>query len=243
VRAGGNLQVEGSVGDAQVTAAGKVLIQGGFVGKGQGLLNAMGAVQVGFVSNQTLRAYGEITVGKEVFNARIFTKETLIVNGPLVGGLAMAGLRMQCKSLGNDLGTRTELELGVDYLDAEHRTALDRKIRELSEALQKMRVRIVRIKEAFQKTRKLPAEDARQLLDLRGKTAAIEAALPTLEARKAELIERIRAGYSRKGIELKVEGRIYPGVVIKMENQSLRIPQEVAGPRLFTYFNNAIHTY
>ena len=75
------------------------------------------------------------------------------------------------------------------------------------------------------------------------KANAIAAVLPGLEARKGEIAERIRQGYLRKGIELKVEGKIHPGVLIKVENQSLRISEEVSGPRYLTYYDERIHLY
>ncbi len=243
VRVGGDLEVAGPVGDAQLTVGGNVMLHGGFVGAGQGCLNAKGEVQVGFVSNQTIRAYRSLTVEKEAFNARLYTKENLIVKGPFVGGGAVAGLRMECKALGNDLGTKTEIELGVDYLDFERREELERKIRELTEALQKMRLRMAHLKDAFQKTRKLIPSAARTLLELRRKCETIATTLPQLEMRKNAVIDRIRQGYYRKGIELKIESRVYPGAVIRVGSQVLRVSEETSGPRHMSYFDNQIHVY
>ncbi len=243
IRAGGKLEVGGSIGDSRIWVQGKVLIHGGFLGKGQGILNTRGEAEVGFISNQTLRAYENITIAKEAFNAKLFTKVSLVVNGPMVGGTAIAGLSMQCKYLGNELGTRTDVELGIDYLDLESRMVLESKIEEIKKIHTKIKSRVNRIQEAYKKTRRLIANDAKIMMLLRSKEKEIEQILPELEMRLIALQERAQAGYLRKGIELRVEGKLYPGVHIKVENQILRIPEEISGPRLFSYFANKIHMF
>jgi hypothetical protein len=56
-------------------------------------------------------------------------------------------------------------------------------------------------------------------------------------------LERIRQGYAREGIELIVEGRVYPGAVIKAGDSNLRISEELPGPRRFVYKDFRLHAY
>jgi uncharacterized protein (DUF342 family) len=243
VESGGDVSIGGTVGDARVTALGSVSIARGCTGTGKGSIESQGSIEVGFLSNQRLKAYEDILVAKESFNANLSTRASLKVMGPLVGGMAVAGLAVQCRALGNAMGTRTEVEIGIDYLDVERRTGLEKKIRELKSAGHAIQGYRSKAKEDYQKTKTLDAATIRKLTLMREKLEKIQTALPTLEKRKEEVLERIRQGYAREGIELIVEGRVYPGAVIKAGDSNLRISEELPGPRRFVYKDFRLHAY
>jgi uncharacterized protein (DUF342 family) len=235
VKVGGALEVGGGVGEAKIMAGGDVLIKKGFVGSGHGLLTAKGGVTLGFSSNQVIRAHGAILLEKESFNCQIWSRKSISVFGPLVGGLAMAFTEIGCRVAGNDLGTKTEIEAGMDYILHENKALLDEKLKELTGHLAKVTQKISRFREAYRTRKRFSSAEAKLMLELRDMQEKIQARLPELEKRKQAIVEQIRQGYERDGICVKVEKKVNPGVVIKVGPEVFRVQEEMAGPKLFLF--------
>ena len=73
------------------------------------------------------------------------------------------------------------------------------------------------------------------MLELRDMQEKIQARLPELEKKKADIAERIRAGYLKDNIRVRVEKKVKPGVVIKIGSEVVRIQEELSGPKVFAY--------
>jgi uncharacterized protein (DUF342 family) len=243
VNVGGALEVGGSVGEARLTVGGDLLIKKGFVGAGHGLVTAKGSVSLGFVSNQSVRTHGDLNIEKESFNSRLASRKRITLLGPLVGGTAMAGLEILCRTAGNELGNKTELEAGLDYILHENRLLLEEKIRELAAHLSKVGQKLAKLKEAYRAKKRFTSGEARLLLELRDVQEKIQVRLPELERRKAEIAEQIRKGYLGDGIRVRVEKRVFPGTVIKVGSELLRIQEEMAGPKVFAYKQGRIKVF
>jgi uncharacterized protein (DUF342 family) len=235
VTVGGALEVGGSVGEAKLIAGGDVLVKKGFAGAGHGLIASKGNVSLGFASNQIIRAHGSILVEKESFNCQMGARRSLTVYGPLVGGLAMAWSGIECRVAGNELGTKTELEAGLDYVLHENKALLEEKLKELTGHLAKVTQKLTRFRESYRTRKRFSSAEAKLMLELRDMQEKIQARLPELEKRKQSIVEQIRQGYARDGICVKVEKKVNPGVVIKVGNEVFRVQEEMAGPKVFLF--------
>jgi uncharacterized protein (DUF342 family) len=235
VNVGGALEVGGSVGEARLTVGGDLLIKKGFVGAGHGLVTSKGNVTLGFASNQIVRAHGDLTLEKESFNCHLYSRKSLTVFGPLVGGVAMAGEELVCRVAGNDLGTKTEIEAGMDYILHENKLLLEEKLKELSAHLVKINHKIGKFREAYKTRKRFTSAEARMMLEMRDMQEKISARLPELEKRKGDILEQIRKGYLKDNIRVRVEKKVNPGVVIKIGSELVRIQEEVSGPKIFAY--------
>lgn len=235
VKVGGALEVGGGVGEARLLVGGDVLIKKGFVGSGHGMLASKGDVNLGFASNQTIRAHGSIVMEKESFNCLLGSRKSITIYGTLVGGSAMAMDELACRVAGNDLGTKTDLEAGLDYVLHENKVLLEDKIKELTGHLSKVSQRLARFREAYRSRKRFTAAEAKLMLELRDMQEKIQARLPEMEKRKQSVVEQIRRGYDRQGICVKVEKKVHPGVVIKIGSEVFRVQEEMAGPKIFLY--------
>lgn len=235
VNIGGALEVGGSVGEARLTVGGDLLIKKGFVGAGHGLVTSKGNVTLGFASNQIVRAHGNLTLEKESFNCHLYSRKTLTVFGPLVGGVAMAGEELICRVAGNDLGTKTEIEAGMDYILHENKLLIEEKFKELTGHLAKINQRIAKFREAYKIRKRFTSTEARTMLEMRDMQEKIAARLPELEKRKNDIVEQIRKGYLKDNIRVRVEKKVNPGVVIRIGSELVRIQEEVSGPKIFAY--------
>jgi uncharacterized protein len=233
VNVGGALEVGGAVGEARIMVGGDVLIKKGFVGAGHGLITAKGGVNLGFSSNQTLRAHGDVVVEKESFNCQIYSRRGISVYGPLVGGLAMAFREITCRVAGNDLGTKTDLEAGMDYILHENKLLLEEKLKELTAHLGKINQKLTRFREVYRTRKRFTSSEAKMMLELRDMQEKIQIHLPDLEKRRLDIVEQIRQGYQREGLCIKVEKKVNPGVVIKVGPEIFRVQEEMSGPKVF----------
>jgi uncharacterized protein len=233
VNVGGALEVGGAVGEARIMVGGDVLIKKGFVGAGHGLITAKGSVNLGFSSNQTLRSHGDVVVEKESFNCQIYSRRGISVYGPLVGGLAMAFREITCRVAGNDLGTKTDLEAGMDYILHENKILLEEKLKELTSHLGKINQKLTRFREVYRTRKRFTSSEAKLMLELRDMQEKIQIHLPELEKRRLDILEQIRQGYQREGLCVKVEKKVNPGVVIKVGPEIFRVQEEMIGPKVF----------
>ena len=240
VTVGGVLEVGGSVGEARLLVGGDVLIRKGFVGSGRGIISSKGNVALGFASNEAIRAHGSILVEKESFNCQMWSRNAISVFGSLVGGSALAGTEVSCRVAGNDLGTKTEIETGMDYLLHENKTLLEEKIRELTGHMARVTQKLASFRESYRTRKRFTSADAKLLLELRDMQEKIQARLPELEKRKLAVAEQVRQGYGRAGICVKVEKKVHPGVVIKVGPEILRVQEEMSGPKLFLFKDGRI---
>ncbi len=240
INVGGALEVVGAVGEARLVVGGDVLIKKGFVGAGNGLITAKGNVNLGFSSNQAFRAHGDILLEKESFNCKIFSRQSITVFGPLVGGMAMAFTEIQCKVAGNELGTKTELEAGMDYILHENKIIIEEKIKELTTHLAKINLKLKAYREVYRTRKRFTSTEAKMMLELRDMQDKIQIGLPELEKRKLDINDKIRVGYQREGIRIRIEKRVNPGVVIKIGSECMRIQEEMMGPKIFAYHQGRI---
>lgn len=235
VTVGGALEVGGAVGEAKVMVGGDILIKKGFVGAGHGMVTSKGNVILGFASNQIVRAHGNLSIEKESFNCQLYSRKVLSVFGPLVGGIAMAGEEVVCRVAGNDLGTKTEIEAGMDYILHENKLLLEEKLKELTAHLAKINQKLTRFRETYRIRKRFTSSEAKLMLELRDMHEKIQVRLPELEKRKMDIADQIRKGYLRDTIRVRVEKKVNPGVVIKVGTEVVRIQEEVSGPKVFAY--------
>ncbi len=233
LKIGGDLEINGQTGDAKIICGGNVLFKTGFIGSGQGSVQAKGSVTAGFTSNQIIRAHGSILIEKESMNCQLFSRENISLLGPIIGGLTRANLEISTTIIGNEFARKTDLEVGCDYLLEDNRLRIEEKIKELNQNFQKLSLRIHRLKELFKEQKKLSAEETKILLEMREASGEIEQTIPMLEEKKIKLLESIQNNYLRPELRIRVERKIFPGVTLKIGTSTLRIDEPVIGPKIF----------
>lgn len=228
---GGDLDVGGLIEDCPIRVEGNVLVRGGFIGGGKGEIMANGSVNVGFVRNQTIKSRGSVIVAKEAMNAKIFARNSVTIHGhglSAVGGKISARNEIEGYVFGNDQGTRTELEVGLDFTLVEEKYKSEEKMRELVENKQKVQENLSKFEKIKKIKKALPPKQEflyKKLLALMGK---IDSQVSALEKRKEMIDKKIQEiGKAR----IIVKDRMMPGTLVKIGDRHLAIQQEVIGPK------------
>ena len=92
----------------------------------------------------------------------------------------------------------------------------------------------------YRTRKRFSAGEAKQLLELRDMQENIQARLPELEKRKVDIADKIRQGYQREGLCVKVDKKVNPGVVIKVGSDIFRVQEEMSGPKVFLFTQGRI---
>ena len=231
VNVGGDLDIGGLVEDSTIKAEGNVLVRGGFIGIGKGEIVANGSVNVGFIRNQTIKSRNSVVVAKEAMNAKIFARNSVAIHGrtlSAVGGKISARNEIEGYVFGNDQGTKTELEVGLDFTLVEEKYKSEDKMRELNDNKKKVQENLSKFEKIKKIKKALPPKQEflyKKLLALMGK---IDSQLTALEKRKEMIDKKILEIGKAKII---VKDRMMPGVLIKIGERHLAVQQQVIGPK------------
>ena len=116
IKLDGDLEVNGNVEDCDIEVKGNIMVKGGFFGKGEGLMKAMGDVTLKYVEGQRIIA-NNIYIGGEIINSKLLARERIHVKGrkgKIVGGEIKAGKEIRASELGSKTGTITTLNILLD---------------------------------------------------------------------------------------------------------------------------------
>lgn len=226
VRAKGDIIVDGVVECAQVVSGGNIIVKKGVQGRKKGILMAKGNIVSKFIESAIVRADGNIQT-EAIMYSDIACKGCVIVNGKkgnIVGGTTRAIKRIECKTVGSQMETKTEIEVGIDPDITNEITTLEKDIAtiqtQLTNDIQKMSV----LKKRLEEGKKLNAES---LLLLKTTSVRYNENMSVMEE-KTERYSQLKtevAGMSTG--EFEVHSTAYVGVKISIGNAFMYTRKEI----------------
>jgi uncharacterized protein (DUF342 family) len=221
VVASGNIDIREMVEGAHVESASDVLIHGGIRGMGKGRIIAAGKIVAGFVDQAYMRSRADIEVKNSIFHSDVAAQRNVTVLGgqksQIAGGKVQAGVEVVCQTLGSEMGTKTEIVVGVPPDQAERRKELQVLIGQHVENIEKLEASLGYLKK----------QDIAGVLD-DGKRAMMvnitkskfqaQSTLKTMAEELKGIEERLELTKS-KGI-VRVKAICYPGVIITIRGFS-----------------------
>ena len=113
----GNIEIRGMVEGAHLKSRGDISVTGGIRGMGKGDIEADGSIAAGFIDQARVRSGKDITVTNAVLHSDMAANGTITVLGgqksQIAGGKIQAGQEIRCLTLGSEMGTKTEVIVGV----------------------------------------------------------------------------------------------------------------------------------
>lgn len=233
VDVGGDLEVTGIIEDAKVNVGGKVLIRAGFMGNGNGVIEARDTVGLAYLRNQTVRSRKDVMISGESINSKIYARGTIDVRGStlgIVGGTTSARHEIICESAGNETGVKTLLEVGIDFALIEERFKTEEKLKELSASRIKIDTHLGKLLRIKKIKKILPDKETEVLQKLIEMRAKVGNQLSILDER----LSLIKGKLSEIGqSQITIKRTIWPGVVIKIGEFSVNIDRKVDGRKVF----------
>jgi uncharacterized protein (DUF342 family) len=227
VKAAGNIEIMGSVGNSVLDAEGDIIVHQGILGKTQGRVHAGGNLVSKFIEHARVEAEANVVVSDGIIHSFVDANRRIICQGrraAIVGGRLRATEEIHAKILGSVAGTETILEVGLDPVRKEQLSvALSRKA-SMERQLEELELNLRTLENLKKVLHKLPEDKAKDLEEL---AAARSKTLGELESVN-QVITTINAHLA----QLKVAGRVsasdrvFPGVKIFIRNESLPVRNE-----------------
>ncbi|MBQ7217351.1 MAG: DUF342 domain-containing protein [Synergistaceae bacterium] len=218
VVAQGNIEVNGPIEGAEIDSQGVIIINGGIRGTGKGIIRANGDIKLKFCDQATIRAGGSIIAEKTILYSRLYAQRAVIAlesgkQSQIVGGRIEAGLEVSCNILGSEMGTKTEVIVGLPPEQLEKRKVFTTEIKRFEENLERVEPNLVLLKK-MEAAGQLDDNKRAMMMKLTKMKFQLQAGLEGMKKELAELDEQL-ALVRDKGI-VRVKDVCYGGVVISV---------------------------
>ncbi len=227
VYAGGNIEIRGNVGKAEVVAEGNIVVRQGIQGKDEGKIISAGDVYAKFIERANIKAEGYIIVNDAILHSRVESKKKIICQGgkrsQIAGGQVRALYEINAKYFGAEAYTETILEVGVDPEASDRLEALNKRKEEIQKEMPEINQQLVYLSELLSKG-PLPPEKAEQYNILTIKQTQFKKELNEIEKEVAK-IQQYLDGLG-KDAKISASKTVYPGVKIKIKNEVFIIKSE-----------------
>jgi len=219
IEGGSHITVDGFAEEAFIFAEGKAVVTRGFKGGGKGILKARAGISSAFVERASVMAIGDIKLEKGSILSNVITNETLKVleaDGKLQGGIYRARHGIDVADIGSEKGPVTEVSFGQDYFLKEQIDTTEDEISTTKQAILKLDEKI---KEARNNKKPVPEEERIEM-------ARLVKLLEQLGLKVSSLREKFEEHFES---EVRVNGTVFPGVVIESHNRYYEIQQKRSG--------------
>ncbi len=216
IKAGGNVIIGGVVEGANIAAEGNIEIKGGVRGMGKAFLSSKGGILAGYLDQCTLEAENNVVVKNAIMHSTIRAKGDVLAQGAkglIVGGLIQAGSQIRCETLGNEMGTKTDVHAGVNPLAIQEKARAEQELAEREKQYQEIAKNIDFLKKV-EALGKLDNEKRQILLKLTQAKFQIQAKMET-ERKNLEKVDEQLGKMTKEG-RISVHGVVYPGVSIHL---------------------------
>ncbi|MBR1672804.1 MAG: DUF342 domain-containing protein [Fretibacterium sp.] len=234
VAAQGNIDVHGMVEGADVDSQDSVTIHGGVRAMGKGTVRASGDVSVNFADQATIRSGGNIVVKNAILHSHLYAQKSVLVLGSgkksqIAGGRIEAGLEVSCHVLGSEMGTKTEVVVGLPPEQIEKRRILQTEVKRCEENLERVEPNLALLKK-LEAAGQLDDQKRSMMMNLTKMKFQLQAALESMKIELNDLEYQLGSVRDR-GI-VRVKEICYSGVIISIRG----IFYQVREPCKFTSF-------
>lgn len=231
IHAGGDIKIYGNVEGAELIAKGDILIQQGILGHRKSFVQSDGNIKTSYILDGKVQAGENIEVSQSIMHSEVSAGKKVIckgVKGLIVGGRIQAGESVAAISIGNQMATQTQIEVGVNPLLRKELQSIQKEKEELLETLDKVNKALQLLERMEKEGMRLPPEKIMMRVQLLKQQLEINNKLMEFAAREQELGEVYK---SLGNATIEVSKTIYPGVklmigkavkYIKLESQHLK---------------------
>jgi len=216
IKADGNIEVNGSVGKADLDAQGDIIIHQGINGKGEGRIHCVKSLWARFIQNANIQSGSMVVASDGIINSNIVANERIVCQGKrasIMGGKLRAGEEINAKTLGNPTsGTETVCEVGYDPKSKEEMDRLQMEKDNATKLLEDMKPNITTLTNLKKDKKTLPEDKETLLQDLMTKKNQLTTDLKKIDEELKKIQEYLNSLKARGRVS--ASQKIYPGVKI-----------------------------
>ena len=215
VIAAGDIEIDEVVEGAYVESKGDVLIKGGVRGINKAKITATGKIEIGFVDQAEITAGGDVIVHNAALHSGISAGGSVIVAGggksQIAGGKIQAAIEVSCSTLGSEMGTKTEVIVGVSPVYALRKKELAASLAAYYENMEKIEANLSFLKK-LEAAQSIDDEKRALLISITKTKFQIQAQQKNV-MKEIEEIDQMLELTKAQGI-VRVKGVCYSGVSI-----------------------------
>jgi uncharacterized protein (DUF342 family) len=219
VKAGGNVDIWGTVEKAEVMADGNVYIRTGIQGKEAGLITAGGDVVAKFIERAKIQAKGDVIALEYILHSNISSKSKIMCLGKkasITGGQVRAFHEIYAKQLGAESWVETFLEVGSDPEILQKHDELVSQKEILNNKLTELKKELLSLQQLMISYGKLPSDKEEKFQTLNMETKQLSNEITKID----EELSNLRQQLDQAAIESKIScyDICYPNVKIKIRD-------------------------
>ena len=218
VTAQGNININGTVEGADIDSQGVIIIHGGVRGMGKGTIRANGDISLSFGDQATIRSGGSILIQNAILHSRLYAQRTVMALGAgkhsqIAGGRIEAGLEVACNILGSEMGTKTEVIVGLPPQMLEKRKVFTTEIKRCEDNLERIEPNLLLLKK-MEAAGQLDDNKRAMMMNITKMKFQLQSARESMQKELDALDEQLSL-VRDKGI-VRVKEICYPGVVLSI---------------------------
>lgn len=222
VVATGDIVIEGVVEDATVISDGQIIVKHGIHGMNKGVLKAKGNIICKFIENAKVISGGYVDA-EAILHSQVDAYGEVNVKGKkgfITGGVVRAGNLVEAQTIGSEMETMTQIEVGVDPIQKEKYTALQKELREHNEQIEKIRPIVVTYSNKMKQGENLSKEQIAYVKQLALQMQNLKEEMVPLKKEAEELGKLIS---NENAARIKVSKTIYSGVSISISDAKMTL--------------------
>ena len=216
VKATGNIEVNGTVGKAELDAEGDIIVHQGITGKGAGKIRAGRSIWARFIENSFVESGNMVVVSDGIINSQVDAFKRIICKGKrahIVGGRLRASEEINAKILGSPTsGTETICEVGIDPASKMQLETLIEKKGAMEKQLEEVQLNLNTLINIKRQRKTLSEEKEANMGELMDKRQLL-----LLELKKnmeeSQKIQEFLAAIKARG-RVSASSKVYPGVKV-----------------------------
>ena len=229
IKADGNVEVYGTVGNCRIEAEGDIVISQGVSGRHEGFISTPKSIWAHHIENVKVEAGEYIIVNDSIVNSEVTAMKKIILKGKraqIIGGHLFATEEITAKNIGSPGGgTETVLEVGIDPKAKKRLLELQEEQSKLVSELEELELNISHLEEQKKIRRSLPKEKEDNLNKFIAKKGEITDQSNAMTEEINQIEGRLR--------ELKVVGKVnasgnvYAGTKIYVRDEKDDVKNDV----------------
>lgn len=230
IRAKKGIEISGICEATNLESDDDIFINGGMNGKEKAVVKCGKNLYAKYLNEvESVEALGDVTVNTSIVTSHIACKGNVIVQRDgIVGGSVIALNTIDTPVLGSELGVRTKVVVGQDFLIIREMEQIQKRIDTIEAELERINNTIQPLIQNKEVLSRLPEGKKHIVKKLLGMIKELYAQKSPHDQRMIELDELSQ----KTAIEAKVivRKKIFPGVTIQIKNCPLVFEEEALGP-------------
>ena len=222
----GDIEIDGVVENAYLESENQIIVKSGIHGMHKGVLKAGTNILARYIENAKVEAGGYVEA-EIILNSEVSAKTVVRAMGKkglINGGTVRAGGAIEAERLGTEMGTITELEVGVDPTLKERYVELKKLVEKESKSLEEKKVIVTNYGKKITAGEVLPQDKLLYVQKLALSCKQQQAELEPLRKEMSDI--HVKMMESQRGY-VSVQRKAHSGVVIQINDMTYNVKETV----------------